>query len=105
MIFFSRYREYLNDNPEHFWFKRKVFGWGWVPATWQGWISLVIFLLIFIAIYVPFLSNGQIEARDVVVFLIEILAWFFALIGLCLITGEAPKWQWGIPERSEHEGK
>lgn len=28
--------EYLKDNPEGYWFKRKLYGWGWTPAKWQG---------------------------------------------------------------------
>src|SRR5262245_12007807 len=44
MNFLSRYIRYLKDNPEQYWFKRRTYGWGWVPATWQGWLTLLIFL-------------------------------------------------------------
>jgi hypothetical protein len=33
---FKKYIEYLKDNPQGYWFKRKVWGWGWTPVTWQG---------------------------------------------------------------------
>jgi hypothetical protein len=25
----------MTSNP---WFRRKSFGWGWSPASWQGWL-------------------------------------------------------------------
>lgn len=34
----KEYLEYLKDNPKHLWFKRKLYGWGWVPVRWQGWL-------------------------------------------------------------------
>ena len=44
MNIFKRYIEYLRDNPKGYWFKRKIFGWGWAPATWQGWLVITIFV-------------------------------------------------------------
>lgn len=29
---------------EQYWFKRKK--WGWVPATWQGWVSTFLYLVL-----------------------------------------------------------
>jgi len=37
MQFFNDYIEYVRDNPRRYWFKRKLFGWGWTPVTRQGW--------------------------------------------------------------------
>ena len=28
------------------WFKAKEYGWGWYPSSWQGWIILLIYLLL-----------------------------------------------------------
>lgn len=36
--------------PKQLWFKRKTYGWGWVPVTWQGWLltfGYVALLLLF----------------------------------------------------------
>ncbi len=46
------YLDYLKDNPKGYWFKRKLYGWGWTPARWQGWVTLLvyIFALIFFAL-------------------------------------------------------
>ncbi len=26
------------------WFKRKRYGWGWTPATWQGWLIIAFYV-------------------------------------------------------------
>ncbi len=33
-------------NPKTYWFARKTFGWGWTPASWQGWLVTACFLAI-----------------------------------------------------------
>ncbi len=25
----KKYLNYIKDNPEHYWFKAKIYGWGW----------------------------------------------------------------------------
>ena len=44
---FKKYWQYLKDNPEGYWFKRKLYGWGWVPVKWQGWLVIAISIAIF----------------------------------------------------------
>jgi hypothetical protein len=99
MNFYQRYKAYLRDNPEGYWFKRKVYGWGWVPATWQGWLVLVIFIGLYAWILTSFVSNPTPTNEDTIHFAIHIALWVLALTGICWSTGEAPKWQWGIPEK------
>ena len=82
--------EYMKDNPKGYWFKRKLYGWGWVPVKWQGWLVVAIGLAIFIAsIYIG-------EADDapgaVVMGLILMIAIIFAF---GYWKGERPKWSWG----------
>jgi len=44
-----------------YWFIPKVFGWGFMPVTWQGWLALTILLgLILLSAYV----NGLFIKRD-----------------------------------------
>ena len=101
MSFFSRYVAYLKDNPEGYWFKRKVFGWGWFPATWQGWLALGIFVALLAWLIVPFASELAPSNSDTTWFLIKVLAWAAVLVLTCYLTGEPPKWQWGFPEKEE----
>lgn len=36
--------DYLKDNPEGYWFKRKLYGYGWTPARPAGWLTLFVYL-------------------------------------------------------------
>lgn len=79
-----------------FWFKAKRFGWGWYPATWQGWLVLVGFLVLdFGNVYRLDLKRGspQVVVNE---FLIEMFFLVALLIWICYRTGEKPGWRWGI---------
>jgi hypothetical protein len=101
---FKRYREYLKNNPEHYWFKRKIYGWGWTPATWQGWLTLAGFFAVFLFIFVPFVSNPEPTNSMVVWFLVKITVWSTLLVLASYLTGKPPKWQWGFPQDKEKNG-
>jgi len=45
---FKNYIEYFRDNPNQYWFKRKLYGWGWTPVKWQGWLVLFIWIIFFV---------------------------------------------------------
>jgi len=75
--------------PKQYWFKRKRFGWGWTPTTWQGWMVIALFT-IFVLFGVALVKNAQI--------LTGILCWVTATVILTagsLLRGPKPKWRWG----------
>jgi hypothetical protein len=55
-------------------------------------------------IVVPFAAKEP-TVEDVFWFLTRVLLWAIALIFVCYLKGEKPKWQWGIPEESGDEKK
>lgn len=99
MNYFFRYVEYLKDNPRGYWFKRKLYGWGWTPARWQGWVSLLILIGIFLWRVSVFVHIKTPTKSDVNFFVIETLIFAIAVITLAWLKGEPPKWQWGIPKK------
>ena len=46
----KEYVSYLKDNPNGYWFKRKLYGWGWTPATWQGWFAIGVYVLLILGL-------------------------------------------------------
>lgn len=36
------------DQKRIFWFRAKEYGWGWYPATWEGWLVLLVFIALWI---------------------------------------------------------
>ncbi len=86
---------YLKDNPKGYWFKRKLYGWGWTPAKWQGWATLLVFIALLTLNTIRFDVNKYQTETGVVYFILETLALIFLLVLVCIKTGEKPKWQWG----------
>lgn len=91
----ANYIDYLKDNPEHYWFKRKLYGWGWVPVTWQGWLTILIFIGLLLLI-----STWNFESRSEIPtsFLLEVAVLVSVFIAICYKTGGKPRWQWGLPK-------
>ncbi len=95
MFSFKEYAEYLKDNPKGYWFKRKLYGWGWAPAKWQGWTVVFIYLLLIIAF--TFTVDGYATVQDMLfTFLLPLILLTSSLILICYKKGESPKWMWGI---------
>ena len=77
-----------------YWFKRRRYGYGWVPASWQGWTVFIVYLAVVLAnvivlVVTPFSSE---------------LLWFYlttlitATVAVMIIatqTSPKPKWRWG----------
>ena len=90
----TNYIAYIKDNPEGYWFKRKLYGWGWTPATREGWLVTVLFIV----------AIGGVVGRAAVLDLpetaipVHVILPALILSGLlffvCYKKGEKPAWQW-----------
>jgi hypothetical protein len=73
------------------WFPAKRYGYGWgPPCCWQGWVAM--------AIWVALLAGGGIillPAKHVDLFVAWTAIMVVALMILCLIKGDKPRWRWG----------
>ncbi|MSO92108.1 MAG: hypothetical protein EXQ86_01745 [Rhodospirillales bacterium] len=72
------------------WFKAKRYGWGWTPATWQGWAVTIFFVVAFTA-WLTWWVNGEHDPLG----MLPLLALTAGLILVCWKKGERPRWQWG----------
>ena len=83
----------------NYWFKRKRYGWGLRPATWQGWTSLAIFVALVI-LNTMRLDAGSRSAGDTLrPFVIQTVALALIFIVVAFWKGERPlRWQWGRKE-------
>ena len=81
----------------NYWFKRRRYGWGWVPITWQGWVALIAFIGIVIAaaaIQLP-AKPEQPSEDELIRFLIIFTLAVLILVAICMAKGPAPHWRWG----------
>ncbi len=96
------YVGYLKDNPNRYWFRRKLFGWGWTPATWEGWLTLLVFVVAMVW-NATRIDNASHSVSDTLLNLLpQTVVLVAILIGVCFWKGEPPKWQWGIPKKEEN---
>lgn len=84
-----------DSRPAHLWFRAKSYGWGWYPATWQGWGVLVMYIFSVIdrAVRLSMYPQTTIDVWTEFVLQVYILTVF--LIIICYATGEKPGWRWG----------
>lgn len=85
-----------------YWFVRKTYGWGWTPATWQGWAIIGVY---FGGVASIILKADQANESTKYVtnnITIPIAVLTVALLIITYLTGEKPKWQWGKDEEQKH---
>jgi hypothetical protein len=77
------------------WFKAKLYGWGWYPATWEGWLCLFVYLVVgvYLAMRAESVSTTEMEVFWELFPGMAIIT--FILILICYKTGEKPRWRWG----------
>lgn len=89
----------MKDNPKGLWFKMKLYGWGWIPVSWQGWTIILAFIAVLLFNGVYFASkislNGEPNSWDLTLFFGVIIISIIALFCICYKKGEKPKWSWG----------
>ncbi len=78
------------DSPKY-WFPGKRYGWGWGPPTaWQGWVVVVACVaLVLGGIPLVHVRMGSVVYNAYVAVLTV------ALLVLCWLTGENPRWRSG----------
>lgn len=98
---FKKYFDYIKNNPERYWFKRKLWGWGWVPATWQGWFVTVLYIVLISLLALSrekVVSNNPDSGSNFLVFGLPFIVLTATFIFIAYKKGEKPKWQWGLPK-------
>lgn len=70
------------------WFKRKLYGWGWTPSTWEGWLVILVWSVLFVSLAMK-MDHEWVKNLTFVFISTGIL------IFICYKKGEKPKWQWG----------
>ena len=94
MSLIQEYKTYLQNNPQGYWFKRKLYGYGWVPAKKQGWAILGIYVLFVVGLSVwadPHVADAQVFSHVLAPVLLATLL----LLVVTYRTGEPLRWQWG----------
>jgi hypothetical protein len=72
-----------------YWFPAKRFGWGWgLPTAWQGWVVLAAYFALVIGA-IPLIHAAERTA----VYIAYVVLVTVALVLVCWVTGEPPRWR------------
>lgn len=88
------YIPYAQDNPKHFWFKRKLYGWGWTPVTWQGWLTTFGYIGL-VAAFALTIDQDSPPQEIAFTFALPVVLLTATFIRIAYKKGESPRWQWG----------
>ncbi len=81
----------MNKNPKY-WFKRRRYGYGWIPVRWQGWAVLAGYLLAVVGAASAFSDP---DGDEMWLFLLVMLLATVGLISISFAKGPRPRWRWG----------
>jgi hypothetical protein len=87
--------KHLKNNPKHYWFKRKLYGWGWTPATIEGWAITLLFLAYIIIETLLYSLDPVPTPNTMNSYIIRMIIAVILLILICYTKGEKPRWSWG----------
>ena len=82
------------ENPKKIWFKRKLYGWGWTPSTWQGWVLTLVYIL-FLVLFSLTIDESSPPREVAFTFLLPVFFVTLTFIRILYKKGEKPRWQWG----------
>jgi uncharacterized membrane protein YbhN (UPF0104 family) len=77
------------------WFKRKSYGWGWVPVTWEGWLTVAVYLVFIMLFFWQVSPNDAVAERNLPIIIPVTTIATAMLIAVSFRFGESPRWQWG----------
>jgi hypothetical protein len=79
-----------------YWFKRRRYGWGYMPVTWQGWAVVVGYIVIVVALVPAFLdAPDAVAAKETGFFAMFLAAATAGLLMISFSKGPRPRWRWG----------
>lgn len=85
------------NNSNKYWFKAKLYGWGWTPSTWQGWVITGVYIIL--AIIISSAVNDSTPERDIILkVVLPMILLTSLLIFIAYKKGEKPHWLWGKPK-------
>lgn len=77
------------------WFKAKEYGWGWYPSTFQGFLIIILYIVLVVETFMLVERYAVSEKDAVMTFVPLMVLYTAALIIICYLTGEKPEWRWG----------
>ncbi len=84
-----------NKTEKKLWFRRKRYGWGWYPISWEGWLIIVVYILALVSNFTTIDATQHSNSDTLINFAPRFIILTLILILICYKKGEKPKWSWG----------
>ncbi|MDB5194652.1 MAG: hypothetical protein JWN50_666 [Parcubacteria group bacterium] len=76
------------------WFRAKLYGWGWYPISWEGWLITIIYVLGLVNFALQ--ADGEHSGSDFLIhFALRFIPLTILFLIICYGKGERPRWRWG----------
>ena len=82
------------SRKQSLWFRRKLYGWGWTPINWQGWVVTLLYCVLLFGLSTTIEKNAE-NNEAPIIFLIGVAILTIILLVVAYKKGEKPRWQWG----------
>ena len=83
----------LTGKPKIVWFKITKFGYGWYPANWRGWATIVVYLIFNFTNYLLIKSQTKSESDLWVNFIFDLLLSTLLLVLVAINKGDKVSWK------------
>jgi hypothetical protein len=81
---------------KRYWFKRRRYGYGYMPVTWEGWLAVTAYVAIVVVLVPAFLDAPEETAgREAGFFFLFLAAATACLLMVSVKNGPKPRWRWG----------
>lgn len=89
----------VKEKKDKLWFRAKLYGWGWTPITWQGWLVTLGYVIILIdqaTSTISYDKNASASLGDTMIYFgLNFILSTVLLLTICYMKGERPGWRWG----------
>lgn len=90
-----------NKEDKKLWFGSKAYGYGWVPNTWQGWISIGVWGIAVFLFTGWFAGKEGVEPQETYTLLYTLMMLISTgvLVVVSKLKGPKPSWRWGDKDK------
>ncbi|QQG49623.1 MAG: hypothetical protein HZB70_02365 [Candidatus Berkelbacteria bacterium] len=88
---------------KNYWFRRKKYGYGWYPASWQGWLVLGVYTGGLVSIFLKIDGGSHSVSDSLIEFFLPLIGLTLVLLIITFVTGEKPRLQWGGDKEDEQK--
>ncbi len=79
----------MNKKP---WFRTKVYGWGWIPCSWEGWVVIFAFILFLVRDFLRIDENSLSASDTLRPFIGHMVIAILVLVAISYWKGDRAKW-------------